>query len=205
MRLNDKQRAVFDLLLQHYPAVEIAEKLGLASATIDDRIRAARVRYGGVSRAEAIRLYAQDLSQSPKDATSIPSGDKPFGAVDLAQAILRSRQQRFELFDGDLFGEPGWDILLALFVAKAQGAALDAQSLVGFAQSSPETTERWLSLLVDRKVIQKAAAGGDDRYTLSGPAETTLQRQLEEWSAHLASASAADGIRMAKQKERSHP
>ena len=62
MRLTDKQRAVFDLLLQHYQSKEIALRLGLSPATVEERTRAARERYGGVSRTEAIRLYAHEIA-----------------------------------------------------------------------------------------------------------------------------------------------
>ena len=68
MRLTDKQRAVFDLLLQQYQSKEIARRLGVSPAAIEERIRVARVRYGGVSRAEAIRLCAHEIAGGDESA-----------------------------------------------------------------------------------------------------------------------------------------
>lgn len=57
--LTIKQRAVLDLLLEHKSSKEIARTLGISPFTVDQRIAAARKKFGAASRAELARTYAR--------------------------------------------------------------------------------------------------------------------------------------------------
>jgi len=57
--LTDKQRAVLDLLVQHKTSKEIARVLGISPYTVDQRIAAARKKFGAETRNELASVYMQ--------------------------------------------------------------------------------------------------------------------------------------------------
>jgi DNA-binding MarR family transcriptional regulator len=68
--------------------------------------------------------------------------------VKTARSMMYERAHRARFFDGSLLSEPGWDILLELFIAHADQKRLNI-SAVGAACGIPSTTTlRWLNLLM---------------------------------------------------------
>lgn len=66
--LTSKQRAVLDLLVAHKTSKEIARLLGISPHTVDQRIAAARRKFGVETRNELAGVYAEisgRFSQSP--------------------------------------------------------------------------------------------------------------------------------------------
>lgn len=57
-RLTEKQRACLDRVLDHKTSKQIALEIGIAKATVDQRITAARVILGATNRDDAARRYA---------------------------------------------------------------------------------------------------------------------------------------------------
>ncbi|MDT9012928.1 helix-turn-helix transcriptional regulator [Novosphingobium sp. APW14] len=57
--ITDRQRAVLDLVVQHWTSKEIARELGISPNTVDQRINAVRTKLGARDRAETARLYAE--------------------------------------------------------------------------------------------------------------------------------------------------
>lgn len=58
-RLTDRQRAVFDLLLDRKTSKEIARVLDISKDTVDQRVTTARNALGAANRNEAVRTYAR--------------------------------------------------------------------------------------------------------------------------------------------------
>lgn len=58
-RLTDRQRAVFDLLLDRKTSKEIARILDISKDTVDQRVTTARNALGAANRNEAVRTYAR--------------------------------------------------------------------------------------------------------------------------------------------------
>lgn len=56
--ITDRQRAVLDLVVQHWTSKEIARELNISPNTVDQRINAVRAKLGAKDRAETARLYA---------------------------------------------------------------------------------------------------------------------------------------------------
>ena len=50
-------------------------------------------------------------------------------ALDHARSLFRQRRTRDALFSAGLFGEPAWDLLLTLYIARCEGRCLSMPSL----------------------------------------------------------------------------
>ena len=72
-----------------------------------------------------------------------------------AERLLAARRHRDALFGEGLFGEPGWDILLELYVAGMRHSRYSL-SKVGGSQGLPSTTVlRWLGKLEDEGLVYR--------------------------------------------------
>lgn len=56
--LTENERVVFDQLLAHKKAKQIARDLGLSFSAVEERIRSGRQKLGAPDRTVAVRLYA---------------------------------------------------------------------------------------------------------------------------------------------------
>lgn len=76
------------------------------------------------------------------------------------------RAFRRKLFDEHLFGEPGWDILLALFVIDDVERRLSIAELTAKTHVPLTTSLRWLAYLEERDLLQRSIAPNDQRMVL---------------------------------------
>jgi len=109
------------------------------------------------------------------DSPGIPMSLEKGGGIDyddlprLKQIALleyKRRERRKKYFYSELFGEPAWDMLLELFVAKADGIRVSATSICIASQAPMTTALRWLEILGSRGLIVKQADMLDGRRTL---------------------------------------
>lgn len=66
--------------------------------------------------------------------------------VRTAQAMLQRRRRRSDEFEPTMFGEPAWEMLLALYVRETSGASSTAEELQP-ASATASSAERWLRYL----------------------------------------------------------
>lgn len=71
----------------------------------------------------------------------------------LVRRIIRQRQLRARFFDGDLFADPAWDILLDLTAARAEHRRVSVTSLCIAAGVPPTTALRWISQMVEAGLL----------------------------------------------------
>jgi len=84
----------------------------------------------------------------------------------IAAELLRLRHTRAEVFDADIFSEPGWNILLDLFVCWSRGQNCSVSDLC-IASAAPATTAlRWLVKLDAMGLVARASDGEDRRRSL---------------------------------------
>ncbi|RYF12068.1 MAG: hypothetical protein EOO77_18120 [Oxalobacteraceae bacterium] len=96
-------------------------------------------------------------------------------AAATAGAILKFRRIRSEILPRELFAEPGWDLLLELFVADANGHRLTARAVSERDNIPPSVLSRWLIHLTQIGFIIGDGDGNlDDALTLSGEALDTI-------------------------------
>lgn len=65
----------------------------------------------------------------------------------IALEEYRNRRSRVKFIRSNLFGEPGWDILLDLFVARIDGKRISITSACAASDCPPTTSLRWISVL----------------------------------------------------------
>jgi DNA-binding MarR family transcriptional regulator len=85
--------------------------------------------------------------------------------ADAAREQFRRRLRR-KLFDPHLFGEPAWDILLALYVIDNVERRLSIAELMGITHIPLTTSLRWLACLEEQGLVCRAVAPNDQRIVL---------------------------------------
>lgn len=111
-----------------------------------------RLQLDEVTRAEAEHLRAQ-----PKRAPTRRD------LTQLACRIFDARRTRDRVLGPRLFGEPAWDILLALYCFPARGEMLSVTSLSHAANVPSTTGHRWQQLLISKGLIEHGPQGIDAR------------------------------------------
>ncbi len=101
-------------------------------------------------------------------AIGAPAGNDSEKVVDdetvrLARRIYALRRQREETFGASLFSEPGWDILLHLYVAAGEGRPVSVSCACGGAAAPATTALRKLRQLEEERWIVRAGDPADAR------------------------------------------
>jgi DNA-binding MarR family transcriptional regulator len=81
----------------------------------------------------------------------------------LLRRIIRQRQLRARFFDGDLFADPAWDILLDLAAARAEHKRVSVTSVCIASGVPPTTALRWIAQLTEGGLLQRIEDDTDRR------------------------------------------
>ena len=81
----------------------------------------------------------------------------------LVRRIIRQRQLRARFFDGELFGDPAWDMLLDLTVARAEHTRVSVTSLCIASGVPPTTALRWIGQMTEAGLFQRVEDEADRR------------------------------------------
>jgi DNA-binding transcriptional ArsR family regulator len=81
----------------------------------------------------------------------------------LVRRIIHQRQLRAEFFDGELFADPAWDILLDLTAARAEHARVSVTSLCIASGVPPTTALRWIRQLTEAGLLERVEDETDRR------------------------------------------
>jgi len=101
----------------------------------------------------------------------------------LVRSIIKNRRLRNRFFEGDLFADPAWDMLLDLTAARAEHARVSVTSLCIAAAVPPTTALRWISQMVEAGLFERQCDDTDRRrafITLSEKAAQAMARYFEE-------------------------
>ena len=118
-----------------------------------------------------------------------PTRDEAAAAPDareLAKQLLAQRMARFDHFPAELFHEPAWDMLLALFVAHEERRTLNVKALVGTAHTPVTTSQRWIDHLHKLKLVDRVIDPHDRRrmeVSLSDTGQTAVRAYLRRLGA----------------------
>ena len=99
------------------------------------------------------------------------------------RALIARRQARAKFFEGELFADPAWDMLLDLTAAEAENQRVSVTSLCIAAMVPATTALRWIKQLVDCGVFQRMADPSDKRrafVVLSDKSRTAMARYFVE-------------------------
>lgn len=102
-------------------------------------------------------------------ASSQSAGNAQTGAVDRellisrARMVLGARRIREQYFHRDLFGEPAWEILLALYIAEDSGARFTTSKLAEWLEAPLSTVVRWVRTLEENSLVGRSDHPTDRR------------------------------------------
>lgn len=109
----------------------------------------------------------------------------------LVRRIIRQRQLRARYFDGELFADPAWDMLLDLTAARAEHTRVSVTSLCIAASVPPTTALRWIGQMTDIGLLQRIEDEADRRrafIALTDKAADAMARYFAELGAGAARA-----------------
>ena len=104
--------------------------------------------------------------------------------LSVARFSLEARQGRVEHFSPAMFGEPAWDLLLALYVTQADTPAPAVSSLAKAAGIAITTAFRWIEYLEEKRLIERQRSSDDGR-ALTVALTTEGRARLEGFFADL--------------------
>lgn len=90
----------------------------------------------------------------------------------LACRIYDARRTRDRMLDKQLFGEPAWDMLLALYCLPARGERLGVTALSHAADVPQSTGHRWQAILTKEGLIERGPKELDARLQMMRLTET---------------------------------
>jgi hypothetical protein len=101
----------------------------------------------------------------------------------LVREVIRQRQLRAKFFDGELFADPAWDILLDLTAARAEHTRVSVTSLCIASGVPPTTALRWIGQMTEAGLLERIEDEADRRrafIALSDRAAEAMARYFAE-------------------------
>jgi len=156
--LSDEDRMVLLRLTEQ--VTQIGERLNTLTPGMNGAMGAA------AQAAPAQNNAAFRFDPARKDA----SGDKLVAAPRtempdprMVRRVIRQRQMRARFFDGDLFADPAWDMLLDLTAAHVEKAKVSVTSLCIASSVPPTTALRWIGQMTEAGLLKRIEDESDRR------------------------------------------
>ena len=113
----------------------------------------------------AVRVFQslEKLVARPRLVDSLQA--KPDQLLILAKRFRDFRIRRHEFFEAELFGEPGWDILLSLYIGLKEGYRQKVSSVCNESGVADTTAIRWIETLRELGLIDRRRNPIDARST----------------------------------------
>jgi hypothetical protein len=157
---------------------------------------------GGAARSQdVLRSHAQSARNSAGNTARQPDTAAPARLFNSARAampdpravrrVIAGRQARARFFDGAMFADPAWDMLLDLTAAHAEHARVSVTSLCIAAAVPATTALRWLKQMVESGIFVRVADSSDKRrafIALSDHSVEAMSRYFAEVETPLARA-----------------
>lgn len=80
-----------------------------------------------------------------------------------ARIVLNSRQQRTQYFNRAMFGEPAWDVLLALYITEKTEGRQSIGRIAEWINAPLSTVARWIDYLEKERLVSRQAHPNDRR------------------------------------------
>ena len=104
--------------------------------------------------------------------------------VQLVSQMIRSRKKRASVFSPNLFADPAWDIVLALFLAQLRQKRVAAADLSTETSIPLTTAHRWIETLEQKGWVRRSPDPLDQRRVfvdLSERGSTAMRVWIEDW------------------------
>ncbi|SEL82684.1 hypothetical protein SAMN05216382_2741 [Sphingomonas palmae] len=142
----------------------LSERVGESESARLHRLNAEVARIAEVvarlSRQSEATRRRQDDNRVASFTTATPDYDISAAQV---REVIRARRLRDRFFEGGLFEDPAWDMLLDLLGAQLERGQVSVSSLCIAAAVPPTTALRWISKLTDAGLIEREADPFDKR------------------------------------------
>lgn len=106
--------------------------------------------------------FASAIDGDPGDRL-VRAARPPLPDPRLVRRIIRQRQLRARFFDGDLFADPAWDMLLDLTAARAEHTRVSVTSLCIASGVPPTTALRWIGQMTESGLLERVEDEADRR------------------------------------------
>lgn len=107
----------------------------------------------------------------------------PLDLVARARGIIATRKARRRFFPADLFHEPAWEMLLALFIVYEGEHTMNVKTLVSCSDAPATTSQRWIDHLHKSGLIDRVTDPIDRRridISLSAQGYDAMVRYLKD-------------------------
>ena len=115
---------------------------------------------------DLVRVVGQYDGEKPSwlfNSGDVDEAGGPDILANLAEAIMRLHMDRRTFMGEDLFGEPGWEILLDLFTQKRRSKRVLISMIGNISGVKPSTALRWIGILHQRGLLQRELDTSDQR------------------------------------------
>ena len=174
LRLTEQVSQIAERMDRMSPGAQAA---GVAPAAVAPSAPAAE---GGAFRFEG---YAAPAQGQEAEARLLRSARPALPDPRLVRRIIRQRQLRGRFFDGDLFADPAWDMLLDLAAARAEHTRVSVTSLCIASGVPPTTALRWIGQMTEAGLLERVEDETDRRrafITLTEKATDAMSRYFAE-------------------------
>ncbi len=162
MAVDFRNEQMSDLLSEGEMLREIAASIRRLAKELIERLDAKNEIMAILDQSE---VSVPNVSNIDCDDSDLPGGAENAALPDprLIRMIIRQRQERSRYFDGDLFADPAWDMLLDLAAARAEHRRVSVTSLSIASGVPPTTALRWIGLLIDAGLFERIEDDTDRR------------------------------------------
>jgi hypothetical protein len=126
---------------------------------------------------DRIALVARRLIEDAERGAATHDAD----LAEFARQTLTGRRERDRYFDPMVFSNPAWDMLLAMYVASAEGRALGVLDCCAAAPVAQGVALRWLAYLKQEEMVIETRDSVQSRQTrirLSDQMQRTISAYL---------------------------
>ena len=174
LRLTEQVSQIAERMDRLSPGAASAAPAAMASPAPAD---------GGAFRFEGSRGVAAPAQGHEAEARLLRTARPALPDPRLVRRIIRQRQLRGRFFDGDLFADPAWDMLLDLTAARAEHTRVSVTSLCIASGVPPTTALRWIGQMTEAGMLERVEDETDRRrafITLTEKAIDAMSRYFAE-------------------------
>jgi hypothetical protein len=149
-------------------------------------------------RRDGIDEIARRLDELLRDMADVPPPAEAKAGVDaavlsVARRVWRTRRERERIFGSMLAADPEWDILLHLFISKAEGREVKVAGAAAATGLSEAIVLRCIAHLAEAKLVARQARASSETVmclTLTDQAVSMISEYLDRASIELGVAAA---------------